>query len=79
MKNNRVKYLHSINFSQLTLALKSEIKNFVHETPYLIISQLSSSRNLMWGKLWTQHPAVFVQSMFVIGKSINIVIYLLQT
>ena len=66
MKNNRVKYLHSINFSQLTLALKSEIKNLVHETPYLIISQLSSRRNLMREKLRTQHPVLFVQSTFPI-------------
>jgi hypothetical protein len=66
MKNNRVKYLHSINSSQLSLALKTEIKNLVHETPYLIISQSSSSRKLMWEKLGTHHLIVFVQSTFSI-------------
>jgi hypothetical protein len=44
MKNNSVKYLQSINFSQLTLASKTAITNLVHATPYLVISQATSSR-----------------------------------
>jgi hypothetical protein len=37
------KYLKGINFLQLTLAKKTEIKNSGHSAPDLVISQLSSS------------------------------------
>jgi len=42
--NNDAKYLQGINFLQLTLAEKAEIKNLGNETPDLIISQSSASR-----------------------------------
>jgi hypothetical protein len=41
MNNNSVKYLKGINFSQLTLAEKTEIKNLGHATPDVVISQPS--------------------------------------
>lgn len=39
MKNNSVKYLHGINFPQLTLAERTEIKNSGRATPVLDIFQ----------------------------------------
>jgi len=44
MNKKSVKYLKGINFSQLTLAKKTEIKNFGHAATDLVISQSSSSR-----------------------------------
>jgi len=38
MNKNNVKYSQSFNFSQLTLVEKTEIKNFCHATPDLVIS-----------------------------------------
>jgi hypothetical protein len=39
-----VKYVHGTDFSQLTLAEGTEIKDLGHATPDLVISQSSSSR-----------------------------------
>jgi hypothetical protein len=44
MNNNSVKYLQDINFAQLALAEKTEIKNLGSATTDLVISQSSSSR-----------------------------------
>ena len=44
MKKNSSKYLQGINFLQLTLAEKTEIKNLDRATPDLVISVSSSSR-----------------------------------
>jgi len=44
MKKNKVKYLQSINFSQLALAETTEIRNLVCLTPDLVISQSSLNR-----------------------------------
>jgi hypothetical protein len=44
MNKNSVKHMQGINFSHLTLSEKTEIKNLDHATPYLVISQPSSSR-----------------------------------
>jgi hypothetical protein len=44
MYKKSVKYLQGINFSQLTLAKKTEIKNLGRATPDLVIFQSSSSR-----------------------------------
>jgi uncharacterized protein YecA (UPF0149 family) len=44
MKRNNENYLQNINLSQLTLSEKTEVENFCRATPYLVISQSSSSR-----------------------------------
>jgi hypothetical protein len=44
MNKNSMKYLQDINYSQLTLAEKSEIKNLYRATPDLFICHSSSSR-----------------------------------
>jgi hypothetical protein len=44
MYKNIVKYLEGINFSQLTLAEKTQINNLYRATPDLVISQSSLSR-----------------------------------
>ena len=44
MNKNSVKYLQSVNFSQLTLAEKGQVKNLRPATPNLVISHSSSSR-----------------------------------
>jgi hypothetical protein len=44
MNKNSAKYLQGINYLQLALAEKTEIKTSAHATPDLVISQLSSSR-----------------------------------
>jgi hypothetical protein len=44
MNKNSVKYLQSINFLQLTLDKKTEIKNLGRATPGLVISWSSLSR-----------------------------------
>ena len=44
MNKDTVKYLQTINFSQLTIAEKTEIMNSCNATPDLVISQSSSSR-----------------------------------
>jgi hypothetical protein len=57
MKKNSVKYLQGINFLQLTLAEKSEIKKLGCETPDLVISQLSSSRKQTYVRKF--NPAIY--------------------
>ena len=49
--DNSVKYLQIINFSQLTLSEKTEIKVRVRPTPVLSIEQKSSSK----GQAYTRH------------------------
>jgi len=44
MSNNSIKYLHSINSSQLTLTKETDSKNFHLATAGLVIFQSSSSR-----------------------------------
>jgi hypothetical protein len=39
MNKNIVKYLQGIDFSQLTLIMKTEIKSLYRATPYLVIYQ----------------------------------------
>ena len=48
MNKNSVKYLQGINFSQLILTSKTEIKNLGHATHELVTSQSSLSRKHMW-------------------------------
>jgi hypothetical protein len=55
---NSVKYLQGINFLQLTLAEKTEIKNLGRETPDLIISHSSASRKQTYVRKF--NPAIYV-------------------
>jgi hypothetical protein len=60
INKNSVKYLQGINFSQLTLTSKTEIKNLGHTTPELVIFQSSLSRKQMYVRklytlIYTQH------------------------
>jgi len=53
-------YLQGINFSQLTLTSKIEIKNLGYATPELVIYQSSLSRKQMYVRklytpIYTQH------------------------
>jgi hypothetical protein len=60
MNKKSVMYLQGINFSQLTLTLKTEIKNLGHATTELVISQSSLCRKQMYVRklyrpIYTQH------------------------
>jgi hypothetical protein len=64
MKNS-MKYLWGINFLQLTLTEKTEIKNLGRETPDLVISQSSSSRKQTYVRKF--NPAIYVKHKWLIG------------
>jgi len=57
MKNS-AKYLQDINFLQLMLAEKTEIKNLGHETPDLIISESSASRKQTYVRKFD--PSIYI-------------------
>ena len=59
------KYLEDINFSQLTLAEKTEIKNLGSATPDLVISQSSSSRIQTCVRKF--NPAIYVKHKWLRG------------
>jgi hypothetical protein len=65
MNKNRVKYLHGINFSQLTLAEKTGIKNLGHATSDLVICQSSSSRTQTDVRKF--NPAIFAKHKWLSG------------
>jgi hypothetical protein len=60
-----VKYLLGINFLQLTLAEKAEIKNLGHATPNLVISQSLSSRIQTY--MLKYNPAVYAKHKWSSG------------
>jgi hypothetical protein len=56
-----VKYLQGINFLQLTLAEKTQIKNLGHETPDFSISQSSASRKQSYVRKF--NPAIYMSNI----------------
>jgi len=64
---NSAKYLQGINFLQLTLAKKTEIKNLGHETPDLIISQSSASRKQTYVRKFNPALYIYVQHKWLNG------------
>lgn len=65
MKKNNVKYLQNINFSQLTLTVKNEIKNLRSAILNLVISQSLSTRKQTDVK--KSNPALNVKHKWLSG------------